>query len=105
MNRKNKPRNPANHKMTRHHIISKNQGDLFNVFNRGNIKQLPRQRHRGLHEYFRNEHHPQDQIRRLYQDCKSVLSEKVQEEMEKLLSLPRDEFYNVKYVKDDQTNM
>ena len=87
-------------KMTIHHIVWKKHRKRANVEEKTNKMILSEFKHRAFNSVFQQAQSPQEQLEVMYdQYRKKVLSPQVCAEIEQLLSMSREEFYNEGLIK------
>ena len=107
MDTKNKPRiiqyDGVTYKLNRvippdeednHHIISRKEKARFKVWLPENIVKIKRRTHVALNNLFENKQTPKEQLQMMFDIWKSVLSPWVRQELDLIINLPDDMFYN-----------
>lgn len=92
----------AKKQQTLHHIIpSSREKDGFRVSIHDNYIYLPEHAHRGLHLQYMNKT-PQEQLHEWVKVNLSVLSNEVRNAIFELIELPRDKFYQLRFIKHEE---
>lgn len=77
-----------------HHIISRKEKARFKVSNPENIVRIKRRTHIALNNLFESNQEPRKQLRVMFDIWKSALSPWVRQELDLIINLPDDMFYN-----------
>lgn len=77
-----------------HHIISRKEKARFKVWEPENIVRIKRKTHVALNNLFENRQEPRKQLQMMYEIWKTALSPWVRQELDLLINLPDDMFYN-----------
>lgn len=77
-----------------HHIISRKEKARFKVWEPENIVKIKRKTHVALNNLFENRQEPRKQLQMMYEIWKTALSPWVRQELDLLINLPDDMFYN-----------
>lgn len=77
-----------------HHIISRKEKARFKVWEPENIVRIKRRTHVALNNLFENKQEPRKQLQMMYEIWKSALSPWVRQELDLIINLPDDMFYN-----------
>lgn len=77
-----------------HHIISRKEKARFKVWLPENIVRITRRTHVALNNLFENRQEPRKQLQMMYEIWKTALSPWVRQELDLLINLPDDMFYN-----------
>lgn len=77
-----------------HHIISRKEKARFKVWLPENIVRITRRTHVALNNLFENKQEPRKQLQMMYEIWKTALSPWVRQELDLLINLPDDMFYN-----------
>lgn len=77
-----------------HHIISRKEKARFKVWESENIVRIKRKTHVALNNLFENRQEPRKQLQMMYEIWKTALSPWVRQELDLLINLPDDMFYN-----------
>lgn len=77
-----------------HHIISRKEKARFKVWEPENIVKIKRRMHVALNNLFENKQEPRKQLQMMFDIWKSALSLWVRQELDLLINLPDDMFYN-----------
>lgn len=90
-------------KYTRHHLISKCQQDLFDVFNPINVRRIRRDTHKAIHTLFTDEnwpiHEPQLQMAKFFELISPIVWDYALKYMDKLVNMPKEEFYKKELIR------
>lgn len=77
-----------------HHIISRKEKARFKVWLPENIVRITRRTHVALNNLFEDKQEPRKQLQMMYEIWKSALSPWVRQELDLIINLPDDMFYN-----------
>lgn len=77
-----------------HHIISRKEKARFKVWEPENIVRIKRRTHVALNNLFENKQEPRKQLQMMFDIWKSALSPWVRQELDLIMNLPDDMFYN-----------
>ena len=77
-----------------HHIISRKEKARFKVWLPENIVRITRRTHVALNNLFEDKQEPRKQLQMMYEIWKTALSPWVRQELDLLINLPDDMFYN-----------
>jgi hypothetical protein len=77
-----------------HHIISRKEKARFKVWLPENIVRITRRTHVALNNLFENRQEPRKQLQMMYEIWKTALSPWVRQELDLIINLPDDMFYN-----------
>ena len=77
-----------------HHIISRKEKARFKVWEPENIVRIKRKTHVALNNLFENKQEPRKQLQMMFDIWKTALSPWVRQELDLLINLPDDMFYN-----------
>lgn len=77
-----------------HHIISRKEKARFKVNNQENIIRIKRRTHVALNNLFEDKQEPRKQLQMMFDIWKSALSPWVRQELDLIINLPDDMFYN-----------
>ena len=77
-----------------HHIISRKEKTRFKVWLPENIVRITRRTHVALNNLFENRQEPKKQLQMMFDIWKTALSPWVRQELDLLINLPDDMFYN-----------
>lgn len=77
-----------------HHIISRKEKARFKVWEPENIVRIKRRTHVALNNLFENKQEPRKQLQMMFDIWKSALSPWVRQELDLIINLPDDMFYN-----------
>lgn len=84
-----------------HHILQRAEADKFNVEHPVNKVRMNHRKHQSLHQYFTDERHPQEQLRKHFELCKQVINKQVVEQLEAILTMPIEDFYRQDLIKNN----